>query len=105
MNTKKPAPSPSQWAGKAYNWRGQQNTKGRDSLMKRLLKIAAVVIALLIVIALALPFLIDVNRFRPQIEAQASSALGRQVNVGSLSLSLISGSVVADDISIADDPA
>ena len=73
--------------------------------MKRILKWIAVVIAVLIVIALALPFLIDVNTFRPQIESQLTQALGRKVTVGNLKLSILSGSVGADDIAIADDPS
>jgi AsmA protein len=73
--------------------------------MKRSLKIAGSALAVLIVILIALPFLINVNSFRPQIEATASDALGRQVKVGNLSLSILSGSVKADNISIAEDPA
>jgi len=73
--------------------------------MKRILKWIAIVIAVLIVIALALPFLIDVNTFRPQIELQLTEALGRKVTVGNLKLSILSGSVGADDIAIADDPS
>ena len=57
------------------------------------------------VAAVALPFLIDVNVFRPTIESDLSAALGRQVKVGNLRLSILSGSVAADDLSIADDPA
>src|SRR5580765_6751332 len=72
--------------------------------MKRFLKIAAIVIAILIVIAIALPFVIDANTFRPKLEAELTDALGRQVKVGNLSLSLLSGGVRADNISIADDP-
>jgi AsmA protein len=73
--------------------------------MKKVWKIVGIIVAVLIVIAIALPFVLDVNRFRPQIESELSGALGRQVNVSSLSLSIISGSVVADNITIADDPA
>jgi AsmA protein len=73
--------------------------------MKRILKWIAIVIAVLIVIALALPFLIDVNTFRPQIESQLTEALGRKVTSGNLKLSILSGSVGADDIAIADDPS
>jgi AsmA protein len=73
--------------------------------MKRALKWIAIVIAVLVVIALALPFLINVNSFRPQIESNLADALGRKVTVGNLSLSILSGSVGADDIAIADDPA
>jgi len=73
--------------------------------MKRAIRIGAIVIALIVVILLVLPFLIDVNAFRPRLESELTTALGRQVKVGNLSLSILSGSVTADNISIADDPA
>jgi AsmA protein len=73
--------------------------------MKKILKWIAIVIAVLIVIALALPFLINVNSFRPQIESNLTDALGRKVTVGNLKLSILSGSLGADDIAIADDPS
>lgn len=73
--------------------------------MKRILKILAIVVGLLIVIAIAVPFFVDANTFRPKLESELTSALGRPVTVGNLSLSLFSGSVSADNISIADDPA
>jgi len=72
--------------------------------MKRTLKILAIVVGVLIVILVALPFLIDVNTFRPKLESELTEALGRQVKVGNLSLSILSGGVTADDILIADDP-
>ena len=71
---------------------------------QKTLKLVGIVIALLIVIAIALPFLIDVNRFRPEIESNASMALGRPVTLGNLSLSILSGSVEANQLAIADDP-
>jgi len=73
--------------------------------MKRILRILAIVVGLLIVIAIAIPFFVDANTFRPKLETDLTTALGRQVKVGNLSLSLFSGSVSADNISIADDPA
>src|SRR5262245_29017292 len=73
--------------------------------MKRALKIVAIIVGVLIVTILALPFLINVNNFRPRIESELTNALGRKVSVGNLSLSLWSGSLGADDIAIADDPA
>src|SRR6185437_1327028 len=73
--------------------------------MKRVLKWIAIVVAILIIIVIALPFVIDVNMFRPRIEAELTNALGRKVTVGNLKLSLISGSLAADNIAIADDPA
>jgi AsmA protein len=68
------------------------------------LKWIAIVVAVIIVILLVLPFLIPVNSFRPTIEAKASDALGRKVSLGNLSLSILSGSVGIDNLSIADDP-
>ena len=73
--------------------------------MNRSLKIIGIVIALLLVALIALPFLVDVNSFRPRLESELSRALGRQVKVGDLNLSILSGSVSADNVSISDDPA
>jgi AsmA protein len=70
----------------------------------KILKIAGIVLAVLIVLAIAIPFFIDANSFRPRLESELTSALGRQVKVGNLKLSLFSGSVEAENISIADDP-
>jgi AsmA protein len=68
------------------------------------LKIILIVVGVLIVVVLVVPFLIPVNQFRPTIEEKASAALGRKVELGNLSLSLLSGSLSADNISIGDDP-
>jgi len=73
--------------------------------MKRILKIVGIAVAILVVILIVLPFLINVNSFRPKLQTTATEALGRQVKVGNLGLSLLTGSVTADNISIADDPA
>src|SRR3984893_18301219 len=73
-------------------------------LMRRMLRVLLVIIVVLVVLVLVAPFLIPVNQFRPTIEEKASAALGRKVDVGNLSLSLFSGSLAADNLSIADDP-
>ncbi|HEU5336775.1 MAG TPA: AsmA family protein [Terriglobales bacterium] len=73
--------------------------------MKKVLIIIAVVIVVLVVVAVAIPFFIDANQFRPKVEAQLTSALGRQVKIGNLSLSILRGQLGADNIAIADDPA
>jgi len=73
--------------------------------MKRAAKIIGILVLILLVVAIALPFMVNVNSFRPTIESQASSALGRKVAIGNLKLSILTGSVSADDLSIADDPA
>ena len=72
--------------------------------MSRSVRVVAIIIGALIVLVLIVPFLIPVNQFRPTIEQKASAALGRKVEVGNLSLSLLSGGIGADNLSIADDP-
>src|SRR5260370_11072589 len=72
--------------------------------MKKTLKIVLVVVGLLVVVVLVAPFLIPVNQFRPIIEEKASAALGRKVQLGNISLSLIGGSLSAENLSIGDDP-
>lgn len=71
---------------------------------KKILKIAGIVIAALFLLAIALPLFINVNSFRPEIESNISTALGRKVTLGDLSLSILSGSVEANQLAIADDP-
>ncbi len=72
--------------------------------MKRTLRIVAIVVVVLILILVIAPFLIPVDKFRPTIEEKASQALGRKVELGNLSLSLLSGSLTAENLSIGDDP-
>jgi AsmA protein len=73
--------------------------------MRRGLKIAGIVLGVIILALIALPFGINVNSFRPKLEAELSTALGREVKVGNLDLSLFGGRVSAEDLSVADDPA
>ncbi len=72
--------------------------------MKGKFRYVLIAVAAIFVLLLILPHLINVNQFRPTIESKISAALGRQVQVGSLSLSLLTGTLGADDVSIADDP-
>jgi len=72
--------------------------------MKKALIIIGIVIVVLVAVAVAIPFFINVNQFRPTVEAQLTTALGRQVKIGDLSLSLLKGQLGASNITIADDP-
>ena len=72
--------------------------------MGRKVRIILIIVAVFILVLVIAPFLIPVNQFRPTIEERASAALGRKVTVGNLSLSLISGSLSAEELSIGDDP-
>ena len=63
--------------------------------MKRIALILGGLFSLLLVSALALPFLIDPNSFRPMLESRLTQVLGREVKLGELKLSILSGSVTA----------
>jgi AsmA protein len=70
-----------------------------------LISVLVAVVVLLLLVVLLVPLFINANTFRPTLESQISDALGRKVTLGNLSFSLFSGSLVADNISVADDPA
>jgi AsmA protein len=74
-------------------------------MKKKPLIIIGAVIALLVVIVLALPLFVDVNRFKPTLQTEIGSALGRNVEIGNISLAIFSGGVAIDNLSISDDPA
>lgn len=70
----------------------------------RVLKVVVAVVVLLLSAIVALPFLIDANQFRPQLQSSLSAAVGREVSLGTLKLSLFSGSIVVEEIAIAENP-
>ena len=73
--------------------------------MKRLLIGVVVVVLAIVVLGAGALLLVDVNHFRPQIQASLGKALGRPVSIGQLHMAPWSGSLAADDIRIGDDPA
>ncbi len=73
-------------------------------LKQWVLVVAAVLFLVLFVLSLV-PFFVNAEALRPAVEDQLSSALGREVTLGHLTFSIMAGTLVADDISIADDPA
>ena len=87
----------------SLKWR--KNASNAMQFNKRALKIAGIGVAAVLVILIALPFFININSFRPKIESILTSALGRSVTLGELSLSILSGTVGVENVSIADDPA
>jgi AsmA protein len=72
--------------------------------MNRTLRYILIGVGVLIVLLVAAPFFIPVNQFKPTIEEKATAALGRKVQLGNSSLSLIHGALTAQDLSIGDDP-
>ena len=73
--------------------------------MRRVTVILLSVVGLVVLTIAAAWFLLDANSFRPRIESELSAALGREVKIGDLKLSLFQGSVTAGNLSVADDPA
>ena len=72
--------------------------------MKRWTKILLAIIGVLVLAGVSLPLFVNANTFRPAIEKQLTTTLGREVKLGDLSLPRFSGSLVAQDVSVADDP-
>lgn len=73
--------------------------------MKRLLIVSGIIVGVLLLVIIAVPLFINVDSFRPDLEKKLSAALNRQVHIGKLDASLLSGGASASDITIADDPA
>src|SRR5574337_520792 len=73
--------------------------------MKRLLLGLLGLVLLVLIVAGGALLLVDANHFRPQIQASLGQALGREVTLGQLHVSIWSGSLDADEIRIGDDPA
>lgn len=73
--------------------------------MKRLLVISGIIVGVLLLVIIAVPLFINVDSYRPELEKKISAALNRQVQIGKLDASLLSGGASASDITIADDPA
>jgi AsmA protein len=75
------------------------------SMRRKVLITIGAIVALLLIVILILPSLIDANRFKPEIQTQLGTALGRNVQIGNIKLSIFSGGVVVNDVAISDDPA
>jgi len=75
------------------------------SKRNRWILVISAVIAVVLLAAIASAFLIDVNSFRPMLESRASQTVGRTVKLGTLSLSIFKGKLIASDIEVSDDPA
>ncbi|HUO33379.1 MAG TPA: AsmA family protein [Candidatus Acidoferrum sp.] len=73
--------------------------------MKKVLIGVGIVIVLILIVLIALPFFVNANQFKPQLESNLNAALGRKVDIGNISLSIFSGGVTVDDVAVSDDPA
>jgi AsmA protein len=72
--------------------------------VKRWTKILLALVGLVVLGVASIPLFVSANTFRPTIETQLITTLDRSVKLGDLSLSLFSGSLIAKDLSVADDP-
>ena len=57
--------------------------------MKRALKWLGILFGVLVLVVIAVPFFLNVNDFRPTLEARLTTALGREVKLGNLRLRLL----------------
>jgi AsmA protein len=72
---------------------------------RRLLIVLSGIVALILLIALAVPLFLNGDALRTRIEAALTTSLGRKVTLGKLDLSVLTGSLVARNGTIADDPS
>lgn len=73
--------------------------------MRKLVVFAGVAIVVLLGTVFAFLALIDINQFRPQIQATLEKQLGRPVALGTMALRYVPLSIRIADVSIGEDPA
>jgi AsmA protein len=73
--------------------------------VKRIAKWIGIFLAVLILAVVSVPFLINVDQFRPTLQSELTRVLGREVTLGNLRLKILRGEVTTDDLSVAEDPA
>ena len=64
-----------------------------------------VIVCIVVGLILALPHLLDVNRYRGQVQAELQRRLNRPVQLGQLSLNVFPLTMKAFDVVIGDDPS
>jgi hypothetical protein len=72
---------------------------------RTLLIVLGSIVALILLILLAIPLFLNADAFRNRIETALTNSLGRKVTMGKLDLSVLTGNLVAENATIADDPA
>src|SRR3954471_16483293 len=72
--------------------------------MRKALKVFAAILVLLVLVLLAAPFFLDVNRYHDRIQSQLQQKLGRQVSLGTMHLKLIPFAFRVENAVIGEDP-
>src|SRR5512146_1222552 len=62
------------------------------------------ILVVLVILAAIIPHFMDVNRYRPQIQAQLEKQLNRPVTLGDMHASLLPPSVTVDNVIIGESP-
>src|SRR5215471_16669472 len=63
------------------------------------------ILALILIAVLSVPLFLNADSFRNNIESALTNSLGRKVTLGKLDISPLSGSLIANNATVADDPA
>ncbi|HEY1216178.1 MAG TPA: AsmA family protein [Bryobacteraceae bacterium] len=72
--------------------------------MRRIVITVCVIVGIIIILLLALPSILNVNKYRPQIQAELQKKLNRPVTLGELSLRIIPFSIGVNGITIGEAP-
>jgi AsmA protein len=72
---------------------------------RTLLIVLGSIVALILLAVISIPLFLNADTFRTRIESALTTSLGRKVTLGKLDLSVFSGSLVAENATLADDPA
>ena len=73
--------------------------------MRKLKIVAGIVVALIVIAVLGVWLFLDVNKYRPQIQAKLEEQLQRKVTLGNMSLGLLPLRFTVQNVVIAEDPA
>ncbi len=73
--------------------------------MRKLLIAIGVIIVIIVALLLALPSLVDVNKYRGQVQTQLQQRLNRPVQLGQMSLGVFPIRVEVSNVTIGDDPS
>ena len=71
--------------------------------MRKLVIIAVGICVVLVIVLALLPQFLDVNHYRPRIQAELQNRLGRPVTLGNIKASFLPPSLIVKDVTIGED--
>lgn len=72
--------------------------------MRRIFTVVCTIVAIIIICLIALPWIVNVNRYRPEIQAELQKKLNRPVTLGKLTLRVFPLSIRVNGITIGEAP-